>query len=395
MTYNVAKIKLKLEFIAMFPFVILGKIVGHFFTLKTHHDVFLFFPNGDIGGSPQVNIDLTNCIKDKKPLIIFSKKPDNNQFVEHFNIEGVRVLDMHKYIDNKWLHFINFFFRGVLSVWINKNKKAVIFGGECIFFYKMIPHLQKHVHSVELCHLDTWLPYSIGFIDRINCRVFSTEKLKEKVEDQYNSHNLASAYFEKLHFIDNAIAIPDNKSTLNEKLEIFFIGRAAAQKRVHLIAAIAEKIHTKKLPVHFNFVGDVEKVITTTDYPYCKFYGNVKNAKTMKAIYEEADVLLLTSAFEGLPIVVMQMMAHGKVVVSTAVNGIPDYIHHLENGLLIQATEENEIIEYGVNYIELLLSNPDLRISLGKRSREIAIEKFSQDSFCKGYRSLLLLDERK
>ena len=112
----------------------------------------------------------------------------------------------------------------------------------------------------------------------------------------------------------------------------------------------------------------------------------------MNQIYEEADILILTSAFEGLPIVVMQMMAYGKVVVSTAVNGIPDYIFHEENGLLLNATDETEIIKEGICSIERLLFNPDMRLKLGKRSREIAIQKFSRQSFCKAYHKLLKLE---
>lgn len=391
MNYKAAKQKLRLEMIAMFPFVLLGKIAGYLFSLNTKHSVFLFFPNGDIGGSPQVNIDLTNCIKDKNPLIIFSKKPGNNQFREKYNIEGVRVLDIHKYIDHKLFHFVNFFFRGVLSVWINRQKDAVVFGGESIFFYKIIPHCKAHVHTVELCHLETWLTYSIGFIDKINFRVFSTEKLKEKVQAQYSQNDLPQSYFERLFFIDNTIDIPVYKQTSNTELQVYFIGRGAAQKRVHLIAAIAEKINNKKLPVKFNFVGDVDKVIDPAAYPFCKFYGNVKEEGTMRKIYEEADVLLLTSSFEGLPIVVMQMMAYGKVVVSTAVNGIPDYIRHMENGLLLKQVEESSIIDEAVSQIEWLLHNPEDSAKLGAKSREIALEKFSRASFCAAYHKLLKL----
>ncbi len=391
MTYTAAKRKLQLELIGMFPFVLLGRIAGHLFSLSTKHQVFLFFPNGDIGGSPQVNIDICHCIRHEKPLVIFSKKAGNNQFREKYNIEGVRVLDLHKYIDNKLLHFINFFFRGVLSVWINKQENARVLGGESIFFYKVIPHLKKHVHCVELCHLATWLPYSIGFIDRINYRVFSTEKLKEQVEKQYRENNLLPSYFEKLFFIDNAIDIPEYLPIHNTTLQVYFIGRGAAQKRVHLVAAIAKTVYEKHLPVIFNFVGDVENVIAVADFPFCKFYGNVKEEAVMKRIYAEADILLLTSSFEGLPIVVMQMMAYGKVVISTAVNGIPDYIFDEENGLLITATDESEIIAEGVSHIERLLANPEMRLKLGKRSREIAIQKFSREAFCKGYHTLLKL----
>lgn len=393
MTYSAAKRKLQLEKIGMFPFVLLGKMAGHLFPLKTKHQAFLFFPNGDIGGSPQVNIDLTNCIKDKKPLIIFSKKPGNNQFRDKYNMEGVRILDIHKFIDHKLFHFVNFFCRGLLSVWINNTEKPVVFGGESIFFYKVIPHLKQQVHCVELCHLATWLPYSIGFIDSINKRVFSTEKLKEQVEKQYHDNQLAESYFKKLFFIDNAVNIPPYQPTSNTVLQVYFIGRGAAQKRIHLIATMAELFHKKEMPVHFNFVGDVEKVINPSAFSFCTFYGNVKEEETMNRIYEKADVLLLTSSFEGLPIVVMQMMAHGKVVVSTAVNGIPDYIHHMENGLLISAVDENDIIKEGVVYIELLLQQPALKTKLGLRSREIAIEKFSKEAFCEGYRKLLFFEK--
>ncbi|MEP7278422.1 MAG: glycosyltransferase family 4 protein [Bacteroidota bacterium] len=393
MTYTAAKRKIWLETIAMFPFVLAGRLAGYIFKPGARSRVFLFFPNGDIGGSPQVNIDLTNCIRDTRPLIIFSKKPGNNQFREKYNLEGVTVFDIHRFIDNKLFHFINFFFRGLLATWINQQENAVVLGGESIFFYKMLPHLRPHVHCVEICHLDTWLPYSIGFIDDIDCRVFSTEKLKEKVERQYHDNNLPEQYFRKLFFTDNAISIPPYRPCTNDNLQVYFIGRGAPQKRVPLALAIARHIHDKNLPVQFNFVGDVEKLVDTTAYPFCEFYGNIKGEDQMDQVYQSADVLLMTSSFEGLPIVVMQMMAHAKTVVSTAVNGIPDYIHHGENGLLIHSTSEKDIIEEGAAHIETLLNDPALRRRLGNRSREIAIEKFSKDVFCKQYRRLMELDK--
>lgn len=394
MTYKKALLKRKVEEVFMFPFVLLGRIAGSVFNLSTTHKVFLFFPNGDIGGSPQVNIDLTNCISDTKPLVIFSKKPANNQFREMYNVPGVRVLDLHKWIDKKYIHFINFFFRGVLASWINKQENAVVFGGESLFFYKMVPHLKKTVLKVELCHLDTWLNYSIGFIDKIDKRGFSTEKLKQKVEEQYRQNNLPSSYFDKLFFYDNAMDFPEAYTIENKRLQVFFIGRGSPQKRVPLIAEIAENLHEKGSPVDVSFVGDVEKVIDPSKYPFCKFYGSIKSQETMQEIYKKADVLLMTSAFEGLPVVVMQMMAHGKVVVSTAVNGIPDYIFENINGLLIANGDEKQIIDDGIQAIEKLAVDPELRKRLGAKSREIALQKFSREAFCKNYRAVLELDQR-
>src|SRR5262249_38188181 len=149
---------------------------------------FLFFPSADIGGSPLVNIHIAQCIKDSHPLIIFSKKPNDNQFREQFSIDGVEIIDLHRYIDKKVFHFINFFFRGVIATWINKSENPKVFGGESLFFYKIIPHIRKNIPAIELCHLPTWLPYTIGFIDRIDKRIFSTVRLKQEVIEQYDEN---------------------------------------------------------------------------------------------------------------------------------------------------------------------------------------------------------------
>jgi glycosyltransferase involved in cell wall biosynthesis len=392
MTYRQVDFKLKLEQIGMFPFVVLGKLFGWLFPLKKKYGAFLFFSGADIGGAPQVNLDITGCIRDTHPIIIFSKKPKNNQFREFFNIEGVRVIDLHPYIDKKIFHFMNFFFRGIVASWINRSENPVVFGGETIFFYKIIPHIRKNIPCVELCHLPIWLHYNIGFAKRIDKRIFSTIKLKQDVIRQYDENNMDRSLYDRLYFVDNTIDIPPYHEVHNERTEIVFIGRGSPQKRVHLTATIAKKMHEAGDNIHFSFVGDVEKIIDINEFPYCTFYGNVNDQLVMENIYSQSDVLILTSAFEGLPIVVMKMMAYGKTILSTAVNGIPDYITHMENGLLIYATTEDKIVEEGIALLRLFISNPDLKTKIGKRNREIAIERFSREVFCRNYRKILLGD---
>lgn len=390
MSYQQSKRKLKWELALMAPFVWLGKCYGRLFPLKTRHKAFLFYPNGDIGGSPRVNIDIAECIKDAHPLIIFSKKPRNNQFRELYNIPGVRVIDLQAYIDKKALHFINFFFRGVIAAWINRENDPVVFGGESMFFYKIVPHLRKDIRCVELCHLTTWINYTLAFVDRIDLRIFSTQKLKENVEELYRQNNVPAHLYHRLRFIDNAIDIPEYKAISNQLLEVVFIGRGAPQKRVPLIAAIAQRMQEAGDPVHFSFVGDVENVIDPGLYPYCKFYGNVNDNALMEQIYGQSDVLLLTSAFEGLPIVVMKMMAYGRLVVSTAVNGIPDYIKHRQNGLLIYATDETAIVEEGVQLLRSVVADREAATQLGYQAHLDATALFSKAVFKKTYREILL-----
>ena len=389
MTYKAAIKKLQLERIGMMPFVWLGKVAAVFFPLKTRHSIFLFFPNADIGGSPRVNAELTHLLKKKDPVIIFSKKAHNNQYRKRFETAGVKIIDIHRWIDHKAFHFVNFFFRGLIAAWINKQPGTVLFGGESIFFYKVIPHVRKDIRCIELNHVNKWLPYTIGFIDRIDARIFSTRAILKDVEEQYRQNNLPEHYFTKLHFIDNAIDIPESVPANNEILQVFYIGRGSPQKRVPLIAAIAQAMHAKNLPVQFSFIGDVEKVIHVNDYPYCTFYGNINDDALMHRLYQQADILILTSAFEGLPVVIMQMMAYGKVVLSTAVSGIPDYIFHEKNGMLIFATSEKDIIAEGAEKLERLLNDPALRRQLGEQAKKDAVATFGREAFEKNYLEIL------
>ena len=62
----------------------------------------------------------------------------------------------------------------------------------------------------------------------------------------------------------------------------------------------------------------------------------------------------------------------------------------MKSGLLIYETEEDEIVNRGVELLRLLLLQPDLKMALGKKSREAATKKFSRTIFCRKYREILI-----
>jgi glycosyltransferase involved in cell wall biosynthesis len=56
----------------------------------------------------------------------------------------------------------------------------------------------------------------------------------------------------------------------------------------------------------------------------------------MNSLYDRADVVVLTSRSEGIPLVLMEAMARGKIVLAPAITGIPELIVPGLTGFLYQ-----------------------------------------------------------
>jgi glycosyltransferase involved in cell wall biosynthesis len=78
------------------------------------------------------------------------------------------------------------------------------------------------------------------------------------------------------------------------------------------------------------------------------------------------------------------------VIISTAVDGIPDYVTHGQNGLLITETDESKIVDQGIQLLDSLIANPAMKEEIGIRSYHYAVEHFSGETFCETYRKLLV-----
>jgi glycosyltransferase involved in cell wall biosynthesis len=64
--------------------------------------------------------------------------------------------------------------------------------------------------------------------------------------------------------------------------------------------------------------------------------GHVKRTD-LSGYYRYADLFVLTSRSEGLPVALMEAMAHGRLVLAPAITGIPELVEHERNGFLYQA----------------------------------------------------------
>ncbi|HEY1660167.1 MAG TPA: glycosyltransferase family 4 protein [Candidatus Sulfotelmatobacter sp.] len=64
----------------------------------------------------------------------------------------------------------------------------------------------------------------------------------------------------------------------------------------------------------------------------------------MNSLYQQADLFLLTSLSEGIPLVLMEAMANALIVLAPAITGIPELISHEKTGFLYQPGNLDEFV---------------------------------------------------
>jgi glycosyltransferase involved in cell wall biosynthesis len=65
----------------------------------------------------------------------------------------------------------------------------------------------------------------------------------------------------------------------------------------------------------------------------------------LPAIYADLDVVVIASRNEGTPVSIIEAMAAGVPVVSTAVGGVPDLLHEGEFGELVEPENTGALAE--------------------------------------------------
>ena len=98
-----------------------------------------------------------------------------------------------------------------------------------------------------------------------------------------------------------------------------------------------------------------------------------------------SDVFVMSSDYEGLPVVVLEAMACGLPVVSTAAGGVVDLVSDGDNGFITPIGDAQALAKAMLAVRE----DGDLRARMARRSRECA-EQYSIQSCAQRYQALYL-----
>ena len=92
------------------------------------------------------------------------------------------------------------------------------------------------------------------------------------------------------------------------------------------------------------------------------------------AMLATADIFVLASTNEGLPIALVEAMALGLPCIASRVGAIPEAIDHDASGLLVAPGDADEL----AGAIRMLIHDEETRRMFGTAARAIAFEKFDQ-----------------
>ncbi|MET0466847.1 MAG: glycosyltransferase family 4 protein [Chitinophagaceae bacterium] len=180
---------------------------------------------------------------------------------------------------------------------------------------------------------------------------------------------------------DPTRSYPDVRKQLNipeGKTLLLFIARFTSHKQpLALIKAFAKAL-PQNPDMHLLMVGDGDQKaegIRLIEQLGIKESITLENFRQdVPAVLAAADIFILPSLWEGLPIALLEALTMGKAIIASNVDGTCDVIDHGKNGLLV---ETDGLVDNLVSPLVQLSKDKPLQEQLSKNALATVHEKFT------------------
>lgn len=181
---------------------------------------------------------------------------------------------------------------------------------------------------------------------------------------------------------DFSLVAPPKNDSGEIKQSFLLIARLLADKGVREYAEAAKQIKQMYPEAEFHLVGwidenpaaiaqeELDEWIADGRLNYWGKLADVRPAIAASSIY------VLPSYREGTPRTVLEAMAMGRAVITTNAPGCKETVIHGENGFLIEVKSSESLVKA----MQQFILDPSLIEKMGKRSREIALNKYDVDA---------------
>jgi colanic acid/amylovoran biosynthesis glycosyltransferase len=157
------------------------------------------------------------------------------------------------------------------------------------------------------------------------------------------------------------------------------IGRISAAKGFPILLESLVEIKKSVPCVHLTIVGDgedrqaLESLSRNLDLGEQITFAGYQSQAAVRDYIQQADVFVLPSFAEGVPVSLMEAMAAGVPVVSTRIAGISELVEENISGYLIPPGDSEALAEKVVQ----LLNSSDLRTAFGEAGRKKVCQEFN------------------
>ncbi len=217
------------------------------------------------------------------------------------------------------------------------------------------------------------------------CSVAVSEEMKRVLVQRYGFRD------KQVRLIRNGGLVPPTTSSASPRGEYFHIGtvgRMVPIKGFELFLEVAAALRRETRFVRFSILGDgplreeLARRAAGLNIRDCVEF--VAPRRDPFGYYRSLDLYLNTSLHEGLPLSIVEAMACGKPVVSSAVGGIPEIVAHGEHGFLVEGREPARFAEWCLK----LMRDDGLRKTMGERAAAVAKSRLSAPAMAEAYRRL-------
>jgi glycosyltransferase involved in cell wall biosynthesis len=170
-------------------------------------------------------------------------------------------------------------------------------------------------------------------------------------------------------------ALASRRSREPGPLRVLFLGRLDRQKGLDRLTAIVRLSREAGLPIEWRLIGasvmgdagqqELEQSAIAIEPPKL-------TAEELTECYAWADVVLVVSRWEGLPLTILEAMRLGAVVCATEVGAVAEAVSHNDTGFLLPRSGTGTIAREAVRILHSLCSDPALLQRVSAAAAEAA-----------------------
>lgn len=253
---------------------------------------------------------------------------------------------------------------GILGRWLFRNSKLPVFYTPHGYSFLMTNISKKKKFFYKLLEK----AFAFKNIETIACSKSEYEITKQLTSNAtYVDNGINLKEFDSINM--------DHQTDFNH-LKIATLGRISLQKNPIMFNQIAEAFPN----LEFIWIGDGELRDKLTA-PNIKITGWVDNKTALKYL-SNADIFILTSLWEGLPMALLEAMYMRKLCIVSNVVGNKDVIYNNKNGYVCSSVDQFD------EKMNLVILNKKIPSNLIKMGYENILTHYNSEIMVKGYKKI-------